>query len=656
MTLLRAAKCVGCLAFWSASLAAATTTAYVPVCCDANSRVSVVSTANNIVAASFTAGPGSYAVTIPDAGTAWVTNAGNNTISIVSLETGTVRKTLQLKLQPWLIQASPDGAMVYVVTGMFTGNLDHYSSALQVFNAHTGVLSGNVALPNDGLANPGLAVAPDSSLVYATFDSQTIVVYDVSTGKAASTWQTTRALTWTATGTLTLSPDGQTLYTAGEVLTAIDTATGGVIGTVSPPGPFQSYSFVGSAVSSDGATLYASYAAQIGTGSGLAAIDTGTLTIAGSASVGSELQQPVLSKDGSTLYVPDAIDSVLYAVSASSLTSTASIALQGPIATATLSADGSALYIPNSSTASTLEVDISSMAVIGSIAIGGTALNSALGLGGTTAPSGTSNGSGIFVAGIQSNSISKIATASNEVTHTYTTGNQTASVTGDNPPGILVTPNGQQLYLAGGDFGSELTEIDVATGKINAVPCKFGAGCTVAQMAALPDSSRVYLAGFGFSDDPGGPVFLDVVDTATLTVIASPKMKTVGAMAASPTGKFLYISTGSAVAILNTSTNAIVGSLPIGGFTVLGFSPDGSSAYGVNGATLTLIDTATGTVTGTVSLGTGTAGTLAVTPDGSQVWVTFVNSKSVAVVNPQNSTVQTVDFGLTASGVAFGVQ
>jgi DNA-binding beta-propeller fold protein YncE len=616
----------------------------------------MVGAANNMVMASFTAGPGSYAVAFPEAGTAWVTNAGDNTISIVALETGAVRKTLQLKLQPWLIQASPDGANVCVVTGMFTGNLDHYSSALQVFNAQTGVLSGNVALPNDGLANPGLAVAPDSGLVYATFDSQTIVVYNVSTGTVASTWQTTRASTWTATGTLTLSPDGQTLYTAGEVLTAIDTGTGAVLGTVKPPGPSRTSSFVGSAVSSDGTTLYASFALQTGTGSGLAAIDAASLAITASATLGSELQQPVLSKDDSTLYVPDAIDSLLYVVTASNLTSTGSVALQGPIATATLSADGSALYVPNSSTASTLEVDTSSLAVLASIGVGGTALNSELELGGTTTPSGTSNGSSIFVAGIQSNSISKIATASNQVTHTYTTGNQVASVTGDNVPSILVTPNGRQIYLAGGQYGVTFAEIDAATGEINNVPCKFPAGCTVAVMTALPDSSRVYLAGFGFSDDGNGPVFLDVLDTATLTVIASPKMTTVGAMAASPTGKFLYITTGATVSILDTATNAITGSLPFGGFAALGFSPDGSTAYGASGSTLTVIDTANGKVTGTVNLGGGTASTLAVNPDGSQVWVTFVNSTSVAVVNTQNSTMQTVDLGLTVSGVAFGAQ
>ena len=130
------------------------------------------------------------------------------------------------------------------------------------------------------------------------------------------------------------------------------------------------------------------------------------------------------------------------------------------------------------------------------------------------------------------------------------------------------------------DDRTRIKVIEDDTQIVNNVPCKFPAGCTVAVMTALPDSSRVYLAGFGFSDDGNGQVFLDVLDTATLTVIASPKMTTVGAMAASPTGKFLYITTGATVSILDTATNAITGSLPFGGFAALGFSPDGSTATG----------------------------------------------------------------------------
>jgi len=117
--------------------------------------VSIFGTAHNRVTESFKAGPGSYAVALPNASTAWVTNAANNTISIVSLTNGALLTTLQLKLQPWLIQASPDGAKVYVVTGMFTGNLNHYSSTLLVFNAKTGVPAGKVALRRPGKSRSG---------------------------------------------------------------------------------------------------------------------------------------------------------------------------------------------------------------------------------------------------------------------------------------------------------------------------------------------------------------------------------------------------------------------------------------------------------------------------------------------------------------------
>jgi len=175
-------------------------------------------------------------------------------------------------------------------------------------------------------------------------------------------------------------------------------------------------------------------------------------------------------------------------------------------------------------------------------------------------------------------------------------------------------------------------------------------------MAALPDSSRVYLSGFGYTFDPPAPIFFYVVDTATLKVIAAPKMKSVGAMAASPTGKFLYIATGSTLSIFDTTQNAITGSLPVSGVNAIAFSPDGSIAYAATGSTLDAIDTSSGQVTGTFSLGTAAASAVSVTPDGSQVWVALAKSTSVVVVNTQNSTMQTVDFGLAAGGVAFGVQ
>jgi DNA-binding beta-propeller fold protein YncE len=79
-------------------------------------------------------------------------------------------------------------------------------------------------------------------------------------------------------------------------------------------------------------------------------------------------------------------------------------------------------------------------------------------------------------------------------------------------------------------------------------------------------------------------------------------------------------------------------------------------AYAATRSTLDAIDTASGDVTASFSLGAGSATGVAVTPDGSQVWVTLAKSSSVVVVNTKAGTAQTVDFGLTVSGVTFGVQ
>lgn len=68
------------------------------------------------------------------------------------------------------------------------------------------------------------------------------------------------------------------------------------------------------------------------------------------------------------------------------------------------------------------------------------------------------------------------------------------------------------------------------------------------------------------------------------------------------------------------------------------------------------MDTATGQVTGSFSLGTNKATAVSVTPDGEQVWVALASSTSVTVINTQSGTVQTLDFGVTVSGVAFGVR
>jgi YVTN family beta-propeller protein len=631
--------------FMIGSAAAATYTAYVPVCCHSPSAVSIIGTTNNRVSGSFAAGAGSYALAVPTPGTAWVTSEGHSTISVIDMSSGAVKKTFTLSLQPWLIKASPDGTRVYVVTGNFTGNLNHFSSNLLAFDAKTYALVGSAALANDGLMNPGLAITPDGQTVYATFDSQNIAVYDTATATLTANWGSTRALVWTATGTLTLSPDGGTLYAAGQVLTAFDTATGKVRGTVAPPGPPRTYSFVGTAITGDGSTLYATFAAQIGNGGFVASIDAASLTVTSFKSLGIEPQQPVLSMDGSTLYVPDALDSAVYVASTGDLTASSIIALEGPIATATLAADGKALYVPNESASSVLAVDPNSFAVIAAIAVGSQ----------PTAPSATADGRSVYVGSIAANSISRIDTATNQVERVYANAAPNPSVTGANAPNVLVTPNGRQLFLGTNAFQTlpSIPVIATATGAIGGVTCP--GECSVEDMVSSPDSNRLYASGFRPIGDDGGVPFFYVIDIPTKKVIAYSKTAKTGPMAASPSGAFLYIVSSSEVQVFDTVQNAVTGTLPLGGIYAIAFSPDGSLAYAATASSLELIDTSSGLVTGSISFPSSISPTgIAVSPDGSQVWVTPANSSSVIVVTLASGVAQTVDLGATVSGVAFG--
>lgn len=633
---------------------AAAPTAYVAACCATTSPVTVISTTRHRAVGEWFGGAGAYAIAFPSAQRAWIANAQGRSLSVVDTTTHGVLATLPLTLQPWLVKASADGTRVYVVTGNFTGSLNHYAAALIAFDAASLAVVGSVPLPNDGLVNPGLAVAADGSRVYATLDSQTVVAFDAASGTTAAVWQTTRALTWTATGTLTLSPDGRTLYTAGQSLAAIDTTSGTPTATILPPGPARFNSWVGSALSPDGRSLYATYAAQIGTGGGIAAIDLASMTVSQVGVAGSEPQQPVLSPDGTTLYVPDAIDSQILIIDAAGLTTSAAIPVQGAVATATLSADGRSLYVPDSSTARLLAVDPATLGVKATVAVSG-GIDPLNGYDGGTAPGATADGSRVYVGGIQPNSVSAVGTSTHAVVREYASLPANPSVTGTNAPFLLATPDGRSVFLGTNPSGyvGAVPVIRTATGVTSGVTCPRT--CLVERMAALPDSSRVYLSGitpFGVS---GSVPFFYVVDTATLGIVAAPKHVPVAPMAAAPSGAYLYLATPTGIDVFDTARNLVMVSLPIAGIAAIAFAPDGATAIGATGTSLELIDTASGTVRSSLPLGVSiTPAAVAVSPDGSQAWVTAAGSSSVLVVTLATGQIGTFEAGMTVSGVAFG--
>ena len=139
------------------------------------------------------------------------------------------------------------------------------------------------------------------------------------------------------------SPDGQTLYvaelTAGKVA-VFDTASETVTGEIVLGDPNQAS---GVAVSADGAILYVTAADPEGK---VYIVNTAANSITDTITVGHTPQSPVLTPDGSTLYVCNRFDNTVSAVNLATKAESVIPVTREPVAAA-LTADGTKLAVAN---------------------------------------------------------------------------------------------------------------------------------------------------------------------------------------------------------------------------------------------------------------------------------------------------------------------
>ncbi len=195
-----------------------------------------------------------------------------------------------------------------------------------------------------------------------------------------------------------------------------------------------------------------------------------------------------------------------------------------------------------------------------------------------------------------------------------------------------------------------LAVLDTATNTVSATVHLSGGSGIYGGVAVSPDGSRVYVAPVY------GPV--SVLDTATNTIIATVPVNNPQAVAVSPDGLRAYVADSlwnwgsvGTVAVIDTATNTVSTTISLNYFDLIGLtglavSPDGSRVYvtgfgsGSSGVVFVL-DTATNTVSATVTLN-GSGNGLAVSPDGSRVYVSctnFYNSSFVSVISTATNTI-----------------
>ena len=209
--------------------------------------------------------------------------------------------------------------------------------------------------------------------------------------------------------------------------------------------------------------------------------------------------------------------------------------------------------------------------------------------------------------------------------------NQASIGVGTKPSGVVVSPDGQRLYVANTGSGT-VSVIDTATGRrIDASPSIFSTdikvGSSPSGLALSPDGNRLYVANTG-----SGTVSVITTDTYKLidtnTGASGIQSISVGsspsALTLTPDGKRLYVANSSdnTVSVIDTSTNRLIDTNP--------------------------------NVTGTQSIAVGSSpSALASGPDG-RLYVANTGSNTVSVINTSYSVTNTIAVGSQPASVALG--
>jgi len=215
-----------------------------------------------------------------------------------------------------------------------------------------------------------------------------------------------------------------------------------------------------------------------------------------------------------------------------------------------------------------------------------------------------------YVANGGDNTISVIDTATNTVTATVNVG--------DHPQGVAVSLDGSKVYVTN---YCDISVIDTTTDTVTAtIPVKQNPTIGV---AVTPDGAKVYVtSGYRTIDGDITRCLFQVTDTATNTVTSIGQFSGLfTGVTVSPDGKNVYLArdvqTGlrpskgeGYVSVIDTASNEFTASVKVGRYPIVAVTPDGTKVYVANRGSnnVSVIDTATNTVTATIDVGQSPCG------------------------------------------------
>jgi len=429
----------------------------------------------------------SVAVT-PDGKFAYVPNFGagnpyNPNVAVVDTSSNAVVATITLNvdLNPELIQISPDGSMAWIGESALYNTA---TSVITVIQTSTNQIVGSITLLAQ--AAPGAVVfSPDGSRAYVAANGSTVDVVNVAKMEAVSAIQTLGSVAG-----LAVSPDGTTLLvpnSGSSHVQAIAQSSGRELANI-PVGAMDSgnqlyQEYGGAAVSLDGTRAYVTNYSS----SNVSVVDTASKRVVTSVPTGSSPVGVAVSPDGSKAYVANSFsNSVTVIETAAFTTKQIPMPHSSYPSSIAISPDGTHVYVAGNNVPPDFGnapcyifvIDTSSNTVVNSIRV-------PYPMAVAVSPDGTK----VYVVG-GSAYLYTISTATNSITNSLL-----LEYNGANDPatsGIAVTPDGTRLFADdGGD--NKIFEVDLTQNK---VVLTITAGSVPGILAVTSDGSELWAGDY----------------------------------------------------------------------------------------------------------------------------------------------------------------
>jgi YVTN family beta-propeller protein len=602
------------LIFAAAQLHAAGT-AYVGICCNAPSTAAVFAATSLVRTGTITTGSGGDGIALsPDGTRMFVTVDAKSELQVIATATGAVLATVPVPVgvsgeAPLQIVISPNGAYVYILEPQARP-----SPLLIKIDATTYRVTQTLAVST---GQGPLLISPDGSQLYfeVGYANEFIQVIDTATLTPVKSIPVNSQIP----AGLAVTPSGLILMTdTDNQLLVVDPQTSAVTTLTLP----ANLGTVGNVISSPDSTT-----AYIGSEAGyLLAVNISTGAVIFEVATKLVPTNFAISPDGTALYSSNRVGSSAWSLSEFQIptqTVATTVRQLGPISTIALTRNGQSLYVLNANNSAIAAVDVASQKVtqttlasvgIDSLAIppGGSTVWASDYAFGTTDDLlflNPANGAVNFVVGIGG---ALAFSPTGTVAYVYN-------------PGALTAYNAASLMPLGSAYAGQLTNIG--------------------QVIPSPDGKRLYMSVSYVSGIPtDGPVLFSsgeirILDAATLKYTGAFNVQLgMGTMALTPDGSaLLFTSNLGRLYSISTTTFQVTGTIdfkPANGLLGgLALSPDGATAYVADSVNNLLMSANLSTQTQTATIPVGAyPSPIAVTPDGTQVWVATLAGLDVVTV------------------------